>query len=63
MSLLNYLQFQKIDQSADEGCDCHFVDDDINLDEPLDEGSLEKFWEQVVADIHEDPEWFSFDND
>ena len=35
-------------------------DDDIILSEQLDEGSLEKFWDQVVQDIHRDPEWFSF---
>jgi hypothetical protein len=63
MSLLNYLQFQKIDQSSDDISDEHRPQDDIALDEPVDEASLEKFWEQVVEDIHEDPEWFSFDNE
>jgi hypothetical protein len=64
MSLLNYLQFQKIDESYDNDVpDEHKTPDDIRLDEPLDEGSLENFWEKVVQDIHEDPEWFSFNND
>jgi len=63
MSLLNYLQFQKIDSSADDISEEHLPQDDINLNEPVDETSLEKFWDQVVQDIHEDPEWFSFDND
>jgi hypothetical protein len=63
MSLLNYLQFQKIDQASDDASEEHYVEDDISLDEPVDETSLEKFWDQVVEDIHEDPEWFSFDND
>jgi hypothetical protein len=35
-------------------------DDDIVLSEQLDEGSLERFWDKVVQDIHHDPEWFTF---
>ena len=60
MSLLNYLQFQEIDSSSDDIPDSHREQDDIFLDEPFDESSLENFWEQVVQDIHDDPEWFSF---
>jgi len=60
MSLLNYLQFQEIDSSNDDIADTHRQQDDILLDEPMDEGTLEKFWEQVVDDIHKDPDWFSF---
>jgi len=60
MSLLNYLEFQEIDESPDDIPDDHRPQDDIVLDEQLDEGSLESFWEQVVQDIHEDPEWFTF---
>jgi hypothetical protein len=63
MSLLNFLQFQKIDQSNDDISEDHLVQDDISLDDPIDEASLEQFWDQVVEDIHEDPEWFSFDNE
>lgn len=62
MSLLNYLEFQQIDR-LNEIPDAHKSQDDIALDEPVDEASLEKFWNQVVSDIHEDPEWFSFDNE
>lgn len=60
MSLLNYLQFQEIDSSSDDMLDTHRQQDDILLDEPVDEGTLEQFWDQVVQDIHEDPDWFSF---
>ena len=63
MSLLNYLQFQKIDQLSDDASEGHYVQDDISLDEPVDEASLGEFWEKVVEDIHEDPEWFSFDSE
>lgn len=64
MSLLNYLQFQKIDQSSSDEIPAeHCPQDDIALDEPVDEASLEDFWEQVVQDIHEDPEWCNFSDD
>lgn len=59
MSLLNYLQFQEIDATSDEMPDQHRVQDDILLDD-IDEQSLEDFWDQVVQDIHNDPDWFSF---
>ncbi|MEI6053766.1 MAG: hypothetical protein WCQ49_00160 [Candidatus Saccharibacteria bacterium] len=62
MSLLNYLQPQKIDDLADEFYDHRLSDDNIELDDQIDEVSLENFWDKVVEDIHEDPEWFSFDN-
>jgi hypothetical protein len=60
MSLLKYLQFQEIDASTDDIADTHRVQDDISLDEQVDEDSLEKFWDQVVDDIHHDPDWFTF---
>ncbi|NCQ53865.1 hypothetical protein COV88_01765 [Candidatus Saccharibacteria bacterium CG11_big_fil_rev_8_21_14_0_20_41_19] len=60
MSLLKYLQFQEIDSSSDDIPDTHRQQDDILLDESVDEGSLEQFWEQVVQDIHDDPDWFTF---
>ncbi len=60
MSLLNYLQFQPIDSSNDDIEESHRAQDDILLDEPVDEGTLEQFWEKVVQDIHNDPDWFSF---
>lgn len=60
MSLLNFLRFQEIDASPDDMSDAHRMSDDIMLDEQIDEGSLERFWEQVVEDIHQDPEWFTF---
>ena len=63
MSLLNFLQFQEIDSSPDDIPEEHRVQDDIFLDDALDEQSLEMFWDRVVQDIHNDPDWFSFDND
>jgi len=61
MSLLNFLRFQEIDSSFDDISDENRLrDDNIELDDQLDEDSLEHYWEQVVDDIHEDPEWFNF---
>ncbi len=65
MSLLNYLQFQPIDPSSDndEIPVEHQQRRDIDLDEQLDEESLETFWSNVVDDIHDDPEWFTFSDE
>ncbi|HPF31312.1 MAG TPA: hypothetical protein PLO25_03340 [Candidatus Saccharibacteria bacterium] len=38
-------------------------DDEIRLDEQIDEGSLDSFWDNVVKDIHKDPEWFTFSDE
>ncbi len=60
MSLLNYLQFQEIDPISDDIPAQHCSQDDIFLDDQIDDGSLESFWDKVVEDIHHDPDWFSF---
>jgi hypothetical protein len=60
MSLLNYLRFQEIDSSGDDMFDTHRPEDDISLDDQFDEKALEDFWDKVVKDIHNDPDWFSF---
>lgn len=61
MSLLNHLQFQPIDSSMDDIPDEHRPqDDEITLDSQIDDDSLENYWEKVVGDIHEDPDWFQF---
>lgn len=63
MSLLNYLQFQKIDSSDDDITEKHSNIENILLDDQLDENSLEEFWDKVVQDIRDDPEWFVFADD
>jgi hypothetical protein len=63
MSLLNFLQFQEIDELQDDTSEDHQPQDDINLEEPLDDSLLENFWDQVVDDIHQDPDWFTFNDD
>lgn len=65
MSLLNYLQFQPIDPSSDrdEITPEHQIMQEIDLNEQIDEGQLEQFWDQVEQDIEKDPEWFNFSNE
>jgi hypothetical protein len=62
MSLLKFLQFQPIDPASDQDeiNDDHKIRQEIKLDEQLDDEDLEKYWDNVVKDIHEDPEWFTF---
>lgn len=60
MSELNYLQFQTVDPALDDTSNGHFQKDDIDLDEQIDENTLENYWEKVVEDIHQDPDWFTF---
>jgi hypothetical protein len=61
MPELNYLKFQPIDASSDDVTDnSQQQDEDIALDEPIDEHTLESYWDDVVRDIHDDPDWFTF---
>jgi hypothetical protein len=35
----------------------------ITLEEGLNEGQLEEYWQSVEHDIEKDPEWFHFDDE
>ncbi len=65
MTLLTHLQFQPIDPSSDQDeiDDAHQERQEIDLNEQIDEGKLEAFWQQVEQDIHDDPEWFTFSDE
>jgi hypothetical protein len=64
MSELNYLQFQPIDDSAsDDTLDQHLHQDEIVLDDGIDEEQLDHYWDEVVQDIHQDPDWFTFSDE
>lgn len=63
MSELDYLQLQPIDPSSDDADDAHRHQDEIVLDDDIDEDSLEHYWDDVVQDIHKDPEWFTFSDE
>jgi hypothetical protein len=53
MPLLNYLQFQPIDDmTSDDIPDNHRAIDEIDLDDQVDEQSLESFWNEVSSDLH-----------
>lgn len=53
MSLLNYLEFQPIDDMAAEDIpDNHRAIDEIKLEDQVDEELLESFWNEVSADLH-----------
>lgn len=56
MSLLNYLTPQMATESVQDLRNEEY----FNLDDQIDENSLEQFWEKVVEDIHSDPEWYNF---
>lgn len=63
MSELNYLVFQPIDATSDDISDAHRHQDEIVLGDDIDENSLESYWDKVVQDIHQDPNWFTFDDE
>ena len=53
MSLLNYLQFQPIDDAtSDDISENHRAIDEIDLSDQIDEQSLEAFWNEVSSDLH-----------
>ncbi len=63
MTLLNHLIFQPIDTDADDIPVNHQHEEDINLNDQVDEAELEHYWDRVVDDLHQDPEWFTFAED
>lgn len=65
MSLLKYLQFQPIDPASDQDeiNDEHQIRKDIDLEEQIDEGKLEQFWNKVEDDIQKDPDWIHFSDE
>ena len=60
MALLENLQLQTIDPQDDD--EINGTEDSIDLRDPVNEGKLEKFWDQVVDDLHKDPDWYKFDD-
>lgn len=60
MRLFNKLQPQELSPEAEVHRRALDMEERINLKEPVDEDSLESFWNQVEEDIHSDPEWFNF---
>jgi len=63
MSELSYIEFQPIDPSSDKISVEHRHQDEIVLDDEIDETKLDSYWDQVVQDIHQDPDWFTFSDE
>ena len=63
MSELKYIQFQPIDSSSDDIDETHRQPDEIVLDNEIDESTLDSYWDKVVQDIHQDPDWFTFSDE
>lgn len=62
MSEPSYLNLQNIDLSFDDASNDRSHQDDIVLGDDIDENTLVKYWEKVVKDIHQDPDWFTFES-
>lgn len=64
MHIFRQISFKKVDALANG------LDDDIakeradasaiNLGQDLDSGDLANFWDKVVHDVKQDPDWFDF---
>lgn len=68
MSLFNnpHLAFQPVDPLADGLGDDIVAEQNeterIELTEQLD-GSLAQRWDEILTDVHQDPDWFTFADD
>lgn len=60
MRLFHKLQPQEIENEPDKLVRAKEMSESFDLKEPVDEESLEAFWNQVEEDIQKDPDWFKF---
>lgn len=60
MRIFHKLQPQEIENEPDKLVRAKEMSESFNLKEPVDEESLEAFWNQVEDDIQKDPDWFKF---
>ena len=63
MSIFNYLELQPVEPNDDgqvSDLDTYDQDEVINLQEDIDELTLENGWDQVIKDLQEDPDKLSF---
>jgi hypothetical protein len=63
MSLLNCLEFQSIGSNDNVPAGHGRNSDDIDLDEEIDEDTLNAKWDMIIDDVRKDPQWFTFDNE
>jgi len=58
MSIYTYLQLQPVDPQDDgtvSDLDTYEHDDTIDLQDDIDEKTLDEAWDRIVEDFHEDP--------
>lgn len=67
LNLFHRISFSKVDPLDDglrEEIEAERMEPEaIMLEEGINEGQLEAYWQSVEKDIEKDPEWFHIDND
>jgi len=67
MQLFHHISFKKADPLGDglrEEIEAEQLEPEaITLEEGVNEGELEQYWQSVENDIDKDPEWFRFSDD
>lgn len=63
MSIFNYLELQPLEPTEDgtvSELDTYDQDETIDLNEDIDEKTLDQVWDRVLKDFHEDPDKLNF---
>jgi len=63
MSILPYLQLQPVDPQDDgslSDLDAYDQDETIDLQQDIDEQTLDESWDRIVKDLESDPEPLNF---
>ena len=66
MSIFQYLQLQPVDPKDDgtvSDLDMYDQDETIDLNEDIDEQTLESEWQKVIEDLETDPDKIDFSNE
>jgi hypothetical protein len=66
MSIFQYLQLQPVDPKDDgtiSDLDEYAQDETIDLNEDIDEQTLETEWQKVIEDLQTDPDKIEFSNE
>lgn len=67
MKLFHHISFKKADPLGDglrEEIEAEQLEPEaITLEEGVNEGELEQYWQSVESDIGKDPEWFRFSDE
>jgi len=66
MSIFQYLQLQPVDPKDDgtiSDLDEYVHDETIDLEDEIDEQTLDAEWQKVIDDLHSDPDKIEFSNE